>query len=129
MRKTLALLAAGALLVTAPAASAHHSAAMFNRDKTVTLKGKLLKYSFIAPHAWISLTAENGQRWDIECTSAAAMRRIGITPDNLKPGDTITIVTNPLRDGRNGGSLVQITLASGETKGNTYTDIPYGQLR
>lgn len=131
--RTLAAVAVATLL-GAGSAYAHHSAAMFNRDKTVSLKGTVVKFSFIAPHAWISLVTvgpdgKPGERWDIECTSAMAMKRIGITPDNLKAGDRITVVTNPLRDGRRGGSLVSVTLANGETKSNTYSDIPYGQLR
>lgn len=131
--KTAALVAAAAFACALPA-SAHHSAAMFDRETSVTLQGQLIKYDFTAPHAWISLMATGADgktpdRWDIECTSAAAMRRIGITPDNLKPGDKITVITHPMRDGRKGGSLVSITLANGQTRSNTYADIPYGQLR
>jgi hypothetical protein len=134
MKRRAFLVSAAVVLAGASSALAHHSAAMFDRHKQLTLHGTLITYKFMAPHAWISLTTTGeggaaGARWDIECTSAGAMKRIGITPDNLKPGDKITVVTNPLRDGRNGGSLVSITLANGETKSNTYSDIPYGQLR
>ncbi len=134
-RGLIGLASVMALALPASTSQAHHSAAMFDRTRTVILKGTLKKYEFVAPHAWISLTTApdkahpNGERWDVECTSASAMRRIGITPQNLKPGDTITVKINPLRDGRKGGSLVEITLADGSVRSNTYADIPYGQLK
>lgn len=134
-RHVLAVAGVAALVACGAAAHAHHSAAMFDRTRTVTVRGTLKKYEFVAPHAWISLTtlptkdAPNPVRWDVECTSASAMKRLGITPDNLKPGDTITVKMNPLRDGRKGGSLVSITLADGTVRNNTYADIPYGALR
>jgi hypothetical protein len=125
------------LVLATPAATvqAHHSAAMFDRAKTITLRGTLKSYEFVAPHAWISLNTvpdksrPKAERWDVECTSAMAMRRLGVTPENLKPGDVITVKINPLKDGRKGGSLVEITLADGSVRANTYADIPYGQLR
>jgi hypothetical protein len=42
----------------------------------------------------------------------------------LKPGDQITVITHPLRDGRNGGSLVSVKLADGTRIGGSPTNDP-----
>jgi hypothetical protein len=132
MKRQFIAMSATALLLSAAAALAHHSGAMFDRSKTIVLKGTLVEYKFVAPHSWISLEAvANGkgpqERWDIEGATASRMKAQGITPERLKPGDEITIRTHPLRDGRKGGSLVQITLADGTTMINNTTKLQVGE--
>ncbi len=116
--KLAIVLVAASLSVSASPAVAHHSAAMFDRSKTIVLRATILEYKFTAPHAWISVMASadsaiETQRWDIEASSAGRMKSQGITPDRLKPGDQVTIRMHPLRDGRNGGCLLDLTLADG----------------
>ena len=123
--------ALGAMLAAGPA-DAHHSSAMFDRTKTYVLKGVLIEYQFMAPHSWISLLAvKDGKgkpvRWDLEGSSAGRMRAQGITPDRLKPGDKIVARTHPLRDGRNGGTLVDLVLADGTKVSNNVTRLGIGQ--
>ena len=117
MKTLLALsICATALMASVPA-SAHHSGAMFDRAKVVALKGQIIKYEFTNPHAWIRLTVrEPGgatTEWNIETYSPQNMRRLGLTPSNLKPGDVVSLRMHPIRDGRKAGSLVDITLADG----------------
>jgi hypothetical protein len=105
-----------------PPASAHHSAAMFDHEKLVILRGEILSFSYINPHAWISvMAAPNGEgeakRWDIEATSPRTLEDLGITRTTLKPGDKVTIGTRPLRDGRPGGSFVFVVTADGKHYG------------
>jgi len=124
--KTLVLLStAVALLIMAPfPAAAHHSGAMFDRSKTVTLKGVVIEYEATNPHGWIRLMVRDsgveggGVEWAIETASPSSMRRLGLVPSKLKAGDTISLRTHPLRDGRRGGSLVDLILANGERVGN-----------
>ena len=113
-------------------AMAHHSSAMFDRAKTYELKGTLIEYQFMAPHSWISLMAtKDGKgkpvRWDLEGSSAGRMRAQGITPERLKAGDKITAHTHPLRDGRNGGTLIDLVLADGTKVTNNPTRLQIGQ--
>ena len=127
-----AIAAGAALVALGGSAQAHHSSAMFDRSKTYVLTGAVIKYQFMAPHSWISVMAQvNGKgkaaRWDLEGGTAARMKAQGITPDRLKPGDKITVRTHPLRDGRNGGDLVDIVLADGTKVTNNVTQLKVGQ--
>lgn len=108
--------------VPSGAAYGHHSAAMFDPDKLLVLRGTLLSFSFMNPHAWLSVTVPDGQdapagRWDIEATSTLSLTVIGIQRDTLKPGDKLTVGIRPLRDGRRGGSFVFIVDGAGKTYG------------
>jgi hypothetical protein len=114
------------------AATAHHSGAMFDRSRTVTLKGEIKEYRFVAPHSWISIiatteTKATPERWDVEAATAARMKAQGVTPERLKPGDKVTMRIHPLRDGRNAGGLIDITLADGTVMINNTTRLQVGQ--
>jgi uncharacterized protein YfiM (DUF2279 family) len=129
LSRTLVLIA---MLAAAGTALAHHSGAMFDRSKTITLKGKLKEYRFVAPHSWISVIATadgkgKEERWDVEGATASRMKAQGITPERLKVGDTVTLRIHPLRDGRKAGSLIDITLADGTKMTNNTTKLQVGQ--
>jgi hypothetical protein len=117
LRSVLALV----LLTTASAALAHHSFAVFDRNKKVTLTGTVKDFQWTNPHAWIQVaTADdkgNMTEWGVECGSPNMMARTGWKKTTLKPGDKITVVVNPLLDGRTNGSLVTITLPDGSSLG------------
>lgn len=127
--RTLALVA---MMITGGSAMAHHSGAMFDRSRTITLEGTLKEYRFVAPHSWISVIATaNGagkeERWDVEAATASRMKAQGITPERLKVGDKVTLRIHPLRDGRKAGSLIDITLADGTKMTNNTTKLRVGQ--
>ena len=110
------LAVAGFALAAAPA-WAHHSGAMFDREKAVTLVGEIKEYQFVNPHVWIELLVANkaGKQveWGIEGEGPRMMSRMGLGGVSLKPGDKVTIHAHPLRDGRPGGSFMDIKLADG----------------
>ena len=114
-------IAAACLAIVAGPALAHHSGAMFDRGKTISLNGTVKNYLFASPHSWIDLavTGADGKvtTWAIEAQTPVYMRRLGVTPSVLKPGDVVTIRTHPLRDGRPGGSFVDVTMADGRVLG------------
>jgi len=105
-RYTLAL-AAAAVLAATPAA-AHHSAAMFDKGKTVTLVGKVRQFQWTNPHSWIQIVVdgEGGAEWSIELGAPVELFRLGWRPATLKPGDKITVTANPMRDGSHGALFV-----------------------
>jgi len=117
LRWSLALV----LLTTASAALAHHSFAVFDRTKKVALTGTVKDFQWTNPHAWIQVDVpgDKGQttEWGVECGSPNMMARTGWKKTTLKPGDRITVVVNPLLDGRTNGSLVTATLADGTVLG------------
>ena len=110
-----------ALGLFATGVAAHHSfVVLFDPSRTIEIAGIVTEFQFIAPHAYIRIeaTGENGdvERWEIETTSPGQLIREGLTPDVLRPGDAITAVGNPTRDGRRLLRLLTITLPSGEEK-------------
>ena len=126
MKKLLLGLAAAAAVTVSPV-FAHHSAAMFDSTKVVVLRGTLVSFTNMNPHAWISIMGtpdENGkpskkapERWDVEATAPVILAMQGIQTDTLKAGDKLTIAIRPLRDGRNGGSLVFLVTPDGVPHG------------
>ena len=112
---------AGALLIVAllwtAQAMAHHSAAMFDRSRKVTVTGTVVKFQWVNPHSWIDLNvrADDGTTvlWSFEAGTPGQMRPTGLTPEVLKVGDTVTITGYPLRDGRTAAAYVQLVTADG----------------
>jgi hypothetical protein len=109
------------LLTTASAALAHHSFAVFDRTKKVTLTGTVKDFQWTNPHAWIQVEVPDDKghttEWGVECGSPNMMVRTGWKKTSVKPGDRITVIVNPLLDGRTNGSLVTATLADGTVLG------------
>jgi hypothetical protein len=111
-----ALILGIAMWLSSPCALAHHSGAMFDRQKTVPLEGTVKEFQYTNPHCWILLLVPraNGEamEWDVEGSAPMRLTGWGLTPDTLKAGDKVSLRIHPLKDGRHGGSLIDITLAS-----------------
>ncbi len=117
--RPLLLAAAAASLATAPVL-AHHSFAMYDLKKQATLKGEVKVFKFTNPHTGIHLdVVENGKpvTYELEGQQVRLMTKAGFKRTSLKPGDKVTIVINPLRDGSRGGHFLQVTLADGTVLG------------
>ncbi len=101
----------------ATAAQAHHSFAMFDFSKTVTVNGVVKELQWTNPHVliWIESEPAAGQpatEWTAELTSPGNLTRMGWTKRALKPGDRVEMQINPLRDGSHGGAFHQAKLLS-----------------
>ncbi len=100
-------------------ALAHHSFAMFDQTKRVTLQGTVTEFQWTNPHAFIHMdvTGTGGAKdnWAIELNSPNNLKRQGWKSTSLKAGDKVTLVTFPLRDltDHKGGLFVSVTLADG----------------
>jgi hypothetical protein len=103
-----------ALAFFAVPASPHHSFAMFDLRKTVTLKGTVKEFQWISPHAWIVMTTPvpggEPKQWAVELSSPRTLARTGFTPKTLRPGMRISVDMHPLKDGSPGGTGVGLTL-------------------
>ena len=112
-----ALAAVAAVAITG-AAFAHHSFAMFDRDKEVVLTGTVHEFQWTNPHAFIEFDVPNDkgtpERWSVEMNSPNNLTRQGWKSTHLKSGDKVTVTLNPLRDGKHGGLFVAIVLADGK---------------
>lgn len=114
------LLAASLLCVTP--CLAHHSFAMFDQTKTVTLQGTVKELQWTNPHCYLQVLVPSQHataEWSIEMHSPLAMYRMGWRPGSFKPGDKVTVVLNPLKDGDNGGRLLTAVDADGRKLGTT----------
>lgn len=98
-------------------ANAHHSFAMYDQSKRLTLTGKLTRYTPAPNHAQFlfelleadgsPVLDENGEPvlWGAETGPSTRIARQGVTHENFPEGTIITIEVNPLRDGRNFGAV------------------------
>ena len=107
-----------ALGVVSPALS-HHSHAMFDLSKDVTVTGTVTQFVFRNPHVFLSIDVkgENGEvvNYWIEMSNIPNMIRRGIGQATFKPGDKVMVKVHPLKDGRPGGNYVTIVAADGKT--------------
>jgi hypothetical protein len=104
-----------ALLAGPNLAQAHHSFAMYDQTKIVTLNGTVREFQWTNPHAvvWLLVPSASGDPalWSIELpTGPGNLARIGWSKHSLSAGDKVALDINPLRDGRSGGSLKKALL-------------------
>jgi hypothetical protein len=115
-------LACVAMAMSAIPAFAHHSFAMFDAEKKVTLEGTVKEFQWTNPHSWILMTVANAQgqpeQWAIEMGGPSGLARQGWVPKTLTPGMKVKTVIHPLRDGTAGGQFMAITLPDGSQMGN-----------
>jgi hypothetical protein len=109
-----------AVLVSA-AASAHHSPAMFDSQKTLTLKGTVRQFQWSSPHCYIQLVVTNdsgaAQEWSLEMGAPVYLYNLGWRPSTLKPTDVLTATVVPLRSGAPGALVLTIETADGRKFG------------
>jgi hypothetical protein len=110
-----------ACIVSAPA-WAHHSFAMFDQSKQLTLKGTVREFQWTNPHAWIHLDVPGADgvkdTWQVELNSPNNLKRQGWKSSSVKAGDQVTLILNPLKDGSKGGLFVSVTLPDGTVLGD-----------
>jgi hypothetical protein len=86
-------------------AQAHHSFAMFDRSQELVMKGQVARWAYNSPHVAIYIENEDGELWAFEGAAPAHLVSLGITGYTFTPGDPVTVVVCPLRDGRHGGAI------------------------
>ena len=105
------------LTIGATPVLAHHSAAMFDHTKKVTLEGNVKEFQYTNPHSWLQVVGRGSdgkvQLWGFEAEGPSTLLRAGIKASTFKPGDKVTIVFNPMKDGRPAGALLTATKADG----------------
>ena len=108
---------AGMSLVVSVPALPHHSFAAFDLKATVSIDGTLTEVKFANPHSWfeVEVKGPDGKSvlWGVEGLSAAQFVKKGLKRSQMKPGDHVEVVLNPMRSGDPGGSLVSLKLADG----------------
>jgi len=122
MHASARLMVLAATLVFGPPLAAHHSFAMFDSVNRTTITGTVTRFEWTNPHVFIEVDVPgpNGEvkHWSVELGSPSILQRSGWKFSDVKPGQKITAIVNPLRDGRPGGMLYRLTLADGSMRGN-----------
>ena len=97
---------------------------MFDQTKQVELVGTVKDFQWTNPHCWIQvLVPDPGNpsaapvEWGVEMGAPVELMRKGWKPGSLNPGDKVTIVVNPLRDGQRGGLVLSVTGPDGKIIG------------
>jgi hypothetical protein len=116
------------LLLAAVPVFGHHSIALFDTSKLITIQGTVKEFQWLNPHAllWVNVDAENGgapQLWAVEMTSPGILTRNGWTKRTFNPGDKVSLDIGPLRDGKPGGLFRKAVLVD-SGKVLTYTMEP-----
>ena len=107
------------LAVVAPAL-AHHSFAVFDHARTLTIRGTVTKFQWTNPHAFIELDVRQKdgtlEHYSIELTSINMMQRVGWRSNMIKAGDQIKAVVAPLLNGDPVGLGLEVTLSDGSVR-------------
>jgi Family of unknown function (DUF6152) len=87
------------------------------------MSGVVTGFKWANPHVYIELDAADAKtgekrHWLVECASTSILNRTGWKFNMLKPGDRITVIVSPLRNGEPAALLKQITLADGRKFSN-----------
>ena len=121
MRFGLAGAAVVALALAGGAAQAHHSFAMFDMTKEVTVSGTVKEFQWTNPHAYIQVVAKDAQgrdvEWSMEMGAPMYLYARGWRPRSLRAGMEVKVTLNPLRSGKPGGVVRDVTTADGRTNG------------
>ena len=123
MKKTLFRILCVLWLSIAASLLAHHSPAIFDRTKEVKLVGVVKEFKWGNPHSWIELDvrsdAGNTEQWSIEMNPPSYLVKAGWKSTTIKPGETVTVMINPLRTSEKAGKFVTITLTNGQVLKDT----------
>ena len=104
------------LLVSTSAAVAHHSIAQYEEEDTITITGTVSRFLWTNPHVWIFMDVVDEQtgeqvQWRVESSSPMGLAR---RDDNwkmnvLEPGQEVTVILHPMKDGTPMGHFVEVT--------------------
>jgi uncharacterized protein DUF6152 len=125
MRFKVSGLALMALVAFAMPAVAHHSFAMFDANKRITIEGSVKEFHWTNPHSWIFVMVPDAkgqpEEWAIELGSPSGLMRQGWEPKTLTPGMKVKVLIRPLKDGKVGGQFLSVTLPDGKVLGDPST--------
>lgn len=111
------LLLAASLASVAVLAVAHHSGAMFDEQKEISITGEVKEFQYTNPHSWllVDVKGADGQvtTWGFEAEGPSTLLRAGIRRSDLAPGSKVTVTGHPMKDGRPAAAWVKATKEDG----------------
>ena len=110
-------LAAAVLLVLSTPLVAHHGAASFDNEKTLTLKGTVTEWLWANPHCFLKVDAKDDtgmvRNWNLELGNPTDSTTAGYRRTLFKPGDEVTVTVTPVKSGAPVGRVRTVELADG----------------
>ena len=97
MRLALSLI----VISVATSVAAHHSPALYDVQKTITLAGRVVRYQWSNPHVYIFLRSPADAAnviWEIEAGSPSMMERGGWPRAALRVNDQVVVQVNPAKN-------------------------------
>ena len=92
------------LLMASGSLFAHHSNAVVDKDKLITVTGTVTKFMFVNPHVATHFQGKDAQGKDVQWYAAGStiqiLHGVGWTRKTLQPGDKILVQGHQMRDGR-----------------------------
>jgi hypothetical protein len=90
------------LVAVAPLAAAHHAQApFFDQERTVEVRGTVVRWIFRNPHPVLEVEAQgdNGEKvlWAVQFAPATVLAKRGWTEQTFKPGDLVVATGHPSR--------------------------------
>jgi Family of unknown function (DUF6152) len=96
---------------------AHHGASEYDMTKIVTLSATVKELQFVNPHTLLTFTVkdETGKplEWEGELPSPNLLSRRGWSRSTLKPGDQVTIIGSPAKNGEKGMQIKKLVFPDG----------------
>jgi hypothetical protein len=96
---------------------AHHPHDVFDNENVVTLSGTVSSFGWMFPHSTLVLNVleDSGESaaWTLEMGAPNQLERYGWTNRALIPGEEISVVIYPKRDGTHEGAVLAVEFPSG----------------
>lgn len=112
------LLSIGAISLMTMPGLAHHSGAMFEKEKTITVEGVVKQFQYTNPHSWLLVDVKNKDgsvtTWGFEAEGPSTLQRAGIRPSDFAVGTKLKITGHPMKDGSPAAAWVDAVRADGK---------------
>jgi uncharacterized protein DUF6152 len=113
-----ALIIITALAIIVMPVQAHHSGAMFEKEKTITVEGVVKEFQYTNPHSWLLVDVKNKNgsvtTWGFEAEGPSTLQRAGIRPSDFAAGTKLKITGHPMKDGSPAAAWVEAIRADGK---------------
>jgi len=96
---------------------AHHGASEYDMTKIVTLAATVKELQFVNPHSLLTFTVRDdsgkASEWQGELPSPNLLSRRGWSRSTLKPGEQVTVIGSPAKNGEKGMQVKKLVFPDG----------------